>query len=196
MLIGLMVRVSLLIALVGVMPVQAGTQACWDFNQYDGDARRIKADSGEGDLVLGEDWNERSVSNPSGTKLNMTEPETAGMALSLSGMARNGKQFELFLPVEACGGTKVSAAVRRSGTGFSTLRMAISVDGGKTFREGPVWSIGETWAVHSADLPLAEPSSQLILRFEVDGASSSRGTILLDNLKIACQREGSKKLEE
>ena len=185
----------MLVALVAVMPVQAGTLANWDFNQYDGDARRIKAADGEGSLVLGDDWTEQSISSPAGSKLNALESEDAGSALSLAGMARNGKQFELFLPMDACGGTTVSAAVRRSGTGFSTLRLALSVDGGKTFRDGPVWSIGETWAIHSAELVLTESPSQLIIRFEVDGASSSRGTLLLDNLQITCEKDGSKKRE-
>ena len=187
MLIELLSRIVIIVPLAAVMPAHGSTSTNWDFNQYDGDVRRIKSSDGQGSLVLGEDWNEVSLSNPAGSKLNAVDATDSGKALSLSGMARNGKGFELFLPLENCGSAKVSAAVRRSGTGFATLRMALSLDGGKTFQDGPVWSIGETWAIHSSDLAMPASPSQLILRFELDGASSSRGTLLLDNLLIKCE---------
>lgn len=195
MLIGLLGRVVLLIPLMAVIPSYGASVTGWDFNQYDGDVRRINASDGQGSLVIEEDWNAMSLSNPAGSKLNAVESRDAGKALSLSGMARNGKSFELFVPLESCPGAQVSAAVRRSGTGFGTLRLTWSQDGGKTFQDGPTWSIGETWAIHSADLAMKGTPSQLIIRFELDGASSSRGTLLVDNLQIRCLRPQSERPE-
>jgi len=196
MLIGLMGNVCVAFALLFTLPVQADTMTLWDFNHFDGDARRIKAAGGEAAIVLDEAWTDQSIANPAGSRLNAVGSEEAGRALSLAGMARNGRRFELFLPMEGAVETRVSAAVRRSGTGFTTLRLAVSTDGGKTFTDNSLWSIGETWAIHKTDLTPSEPSSQLILRFEVDGASSSRGTLLLDNLRISCGPAGKRMPEE
>ena len=191
MLIGLLSGVAMFVSMAGSLSVQASAVTSWDFNQYDGDARRIEATDGQSTLVLGDYWNESSLSSPAGSRLNAVESSTAGKALSLSGMVRNGKYFELFLPFQGGVEAKVSAVLRRSGTGFDTLRMSISFDGGKTFVDAAIWSIGETWAIHSSDLPISGSPSQLILRFEVDGASSSRGTLLLDNLQVQYQKQGT-----
>ena len=196
MLIGLLSRAAVIIPVLVSLPAEASTLASWDFNRYDGDARRIEPAHGSGTLVLGEDWTESSLSNPGGSTLNTDDTTGSGKALSMSGMIRNGKFFEVFLPVEDCADPKVTAAIRRSATGFSTVRLSVSVDGGQSFQEGPSWSIGETWAIHSATLAAQLESSQLILRFEVDGAASSRGTILLDNLEIRCGKKQTKQLTD
>ncbi|MCH2154127.1 MAG: hypothetical protein MK089_12375 [Phycisphaerales bacterium] len=155
----------------------------WDFNLYDGDAHRIKASTGQGVVILGEEWTEKALSNPKGSAMNAGNDRDAGQCLGLTGQGANGQFLEIKLPTSGAGPLEMDLAMRRSGTGYTTVNVFASHNGGDTFRKITSWSPVEKWAKYEARLDSGS-GSDLVLRLVVDGATSSRGGIRLDNLVI------------
>ena len=162
----------------------AAPVAEWTFNEYDGDARRIPAASGGGEIVMTESWGEASLSSPKGSKLNAPGEADAGSALGLSGQARNGDFLDIRIPPVGSTPMTLSAAVRRSGTGFTSVVISVSSDEGKTFKKIKTWKPGTSWAIQEATLPATGSAGTRLVRITVDGASSARGGIRIDNLVV------------
>ena len=155
----------------------------WDFNLYDGDAHRIKASAGQGAVLLDESWAKTALSNPKGSSMNASNDRDAGQCLGLTGKAANGQFVEIKVPSGGDQPLEMSLAMRRSGTGFTTMDVLMSDDGGASFKKISSWSPQEKWARYEARVP-AGRGSDLLLRLVVDGATSSRGGVRLDNLVI------------
>ena len=155
----------------------------WDFNLYDGDAHRIKATVGQGELVLGDQWTATTLSNPKGSSMNASNDRDAGQCLGLTGKAANGQFVEIKVPSGGDQPLEMSLAMRRSGTGFTKVDVLVSENEGASFRKISSWSPQEKWATYEARVP-AGGGSELLLRLVVDGATSSRGGVRLDNLVI------------
>ncbi|MDG2423196.1 MAG: hypothetical protein P8M22_04385 [Phycisphaerales bacterium] len=165
--------------------LQASPVACWNFDEFDGNSNRMKASHGNGMVVIGDAWTESAISSPGGTNLNAIDEQPAGNAMGLSGMARNGRFFEVTIPGAGSGELHVSSATRRSGSGYTAVILSASVDGGNSFQEIDAWAPAEKWTVHSTSLPTAVSGENLIIRFTLDGATAARGNIRFDNLVIA-----------
>ena len=164
--------------------VQATPGANWNFDQYDGDARRIQAVTGGAEIVISEGWPETGLSNPKGSTLTTGDDQAGGTALGLSGMARNGQSFDVILPAREAATMALSADLRRSGSGFTAVILSISTDGGITFSELEAWAPVETWTVHSATVLIPQQAQPIVLRFTLDGATSARGIVRFDNLRV------------
>ena len=136
-----------------------------------------------------------SLSNPAGSKLNAVESRDAGKALSLSGMARNGKSFELFVPLESCPGAASQCCCSKERDRIWHSPAGLVAGWGQDISG---WSDlvdrGDMGDALRGSGHEGNPS-QLIIRFELDGASSSRGTLLVDNLQIRCLRPQSERSE-
>lgn len=164
---------------------QAAVVTAWDFNTYDGDAHQIKATFGGGTIQIPTDWSDAGLSNPSGSGLNGHEDQEAGVALGLAGLARNGQHLDILVPVTSNKPLAISTAMRRSKTGFTSVVLTVSTDGGQSFKKVATWKPTEKWSIQSATLPSSEGSKRVLVRMTFDGASGSRGGIRLDNLEVA-----------
>lgn len=181
------VRLLLIVVLSAGASARAATVASWTFDQFDGQQRQIESDQGSGLITLAEAWVEAGLSNPKGTVVNSPNEVPEGSAMGLSGMARNGQFFELSLPKSGHGDLHVSAALRRSASGYTAVIISRSIDGGKTFEDLEAWAPTGTWSRHALDLGQVPSEGRTILRFTMDGATSARGTIAFDNLIVARQ---------
>ena len=160
----------------------------WDFNTFDGDQLKIPATAGSGQLTLAPGWTTETISNPKGTVRARVASAPAGTALSLIGEAGNGQWLQLTLPdTTASNARSLRMALRRSGTGFTTLNVSWSRDGGKTFVASPPCRVTERWGQHAVSWPPSDSKGPLMLRLQVDGATGARGALHLDNLAILDQ---------
>ncbi|MCH2160551.1 MAG: hypothetical protein MK085_01620 [Phycisphaerales bacterium] len=160
---------------------EGGLVAGWNLNQVRDHDLLLEADSGKGILSLAE--LSGSWALYSGTDLNGIEGWNPGEALGLRGSSLNGAglvfEFDpMNVPV-----AWFSFATKRSGTGFSQLRLEV-FDGS---RWTPFWNgeVTEKWSV--ASIPIASSILNEMtprIRLEIDGAMSPQGTIRFDNIRL------------
>ena len=166
----------------------------WDFNLYDGDANRIKASEGRGLVILGDSWADTALSNPKGSSMNASNDRDAGQSLGLTGEAANGQHLEIQVPAVSGQPLEMSLAMRRSGTGFTKVDVLVSELGVGEFRKITTWSPVEKWGGFQARIPRVR-GSNVILRLVLDGATSSRGGVRLDNLVVSTGERSTPEFE-
>ena len=159
--------------------------AAWSFNDLEEASVWIPSDAGEAWLDLGSLHASSNIY--AGSAINAPLGWAAGDAIGLQGAAV--ESGSLFLGIESGLGSldldesmHVSFAARRSETGFGTVLV-------ETWSEGS-WSLVESlnietdWGLHQVSPIPIDPQIGLLLRFTMQGSSSSQGTIRFDNLRI------------
>lgn len=175
-------------AMAAVMAIgAAGTAAGdvvahWNFNGFGSETGTVPATVGTGSFdfrgVLG------GASSMTGTVLNGLTGAVAGEAFGVVGSAYNGRYVQIDFTSLGQPDLSLSFATRRSGTGFSNNRIDALLDGAWT----TVASFNPSstdWGVFSVDLAAAGVAAGAAsLRIVFDGATSSVGSVRIDNLSV------------
>ena len=155
--------------------------AGWHFNELEAGAPLLKADQGEGRIdlsLLAGEWESFQ-----GTSLNAMEGWIAGDALGVRGWEWNDSSMLLGFESHSQNEVSLSMAVRRSSTGFTTLR--IESLGSTEWIELGQETIALSWQVVAVSIPIEHLQEDApLLRLTVFGATSSQGTMRMDNLRI------------
>jgi len=190
--------------------------AHWNFNNSTvnsvtaqlGVLNSTSSDSGTGSLAISAGTSFNTVSNGTadgvwgtfaGSTVNAVGADPSGGALvlqaSLGGVAQNpvtsNGAFANFTVAKASySDLSISFAARRTGTGFTSLQISYSIDGGSSFTNlgaaiNPPNST--TFGLFSQSLAgngAVNAASSIIFRITYDGASGGGGNARLDNLQI------------
>ncbi|MBE7382414.1 MAG: endonuclease/exonuclease/phosphatase family protein [Leptolyngbya sp. SIO1E4] len=123
----------------------------------------------------------------SGTGLNRPFGTFAGGSLSIVGSGNNGKFFDVEADLTGFENIDISWAQRGTSTGFNSREVSVSTDGGTNFTTiyTDAGALSSTWEVETADAgSLLDNAANAIIRFTVDGATSSGGNNRFDNLQL------------
>ncbi len=188
------------IGLVGVAAVtlaaatsaQAALIANWNFGSAASGTQAtlpIPATRGTGSLTS--NFVASNVTYFTGSTVNAVSPDTAGADLAFVNQSNNGRYFTLEnLNTTGQQDLIFTAALRRTGTGFTSAQVQYSVNGGAFTNFGSALNIGgfgtthTLWTINLSSLNVIENISDLDLRFVLNGSSSSSGNIRLDNIQV------------
>jgi len=156
--------------------------AHWNFNGFLPESGTVPATLGEGTFdfrgVLG------GASSMGGTVLNGLTGTAAGESFAVVGSAYNGRYVQIDFTSSGGPDLALSFATRRSGTGFSNNRVEALLGGAWTTLANFNPSATD-WGVVSVDLAAAGMSpGSASLRLVFDGATSSLGSVRIDNLSV------------
>jgi len=161
--------------------VRGETIVGWHFNERDPGAVEIKADMGVGDLDMSSFAGEWEPFQ--GTSLNAMDGWIAGDALGVRGWKWNDSSMLLGFESHFRDELSLSMAARRSSTGFTTLRIESLVSTG--WVELGTETIARDWRVVEVAIPVEFLQEDApLLRLTVLGATTSQGTMRIDNLRI------------
>ena len=166
-------------------PAPADLVAAWSFNGLDGTSAWLPSDAGDAWMDLGPLHSSSHLFK--GTDLNAPAGWGPGDAIGLQGP--EVESGSLLLGIESGLGApgiadpvQVSFAARRSDTGFD--RVSVESWSAGSWRLLDSLTIETTWGLHEVSPIEIDPLSGLLLRFTMEGSSSSLGTIRFDNLRI------------
>lgn len=156
--------------------------AHWNFNGFVAETGILPATVGTGSFdfrgVLG------GASAMGGTVLNGLTGAIAGEAFAIVGSAYNGRYVQIDFTSLGEPDLALSFATRRSGTGFSNNRVETLIGG--TWTTVASFTPSSTdWGVFTVDLAGAGVGAGVTsVRLVFDGATSSLGSVRIDNLSI------------
>lgn len=189
--------------------------AHWNFNNSTANAvgaqlgvlNSTGSDSGSGSLTISPGTSFNTISNGtadgvwgtfSGTTMNAVGADPSGGSLvlqaSLGGVAQNpvtsnGAYADFTVAKASYSDLSISFAARRTGTGFNSIQISYSTDGGSTFtslgspKNAPNGSFG-TFSESLAGNGAVNAASSIVFRLTYDGATGGGGNTRLDNLQI------------
>lgn len=121
-----------------------------------------------------------------GTSANMPGGSFAGGSLSVTGSGNNNRSFSIVADLSGWQNISVSWAQRGTSTGYSTREVEVSTDGvnfTSIYAEAGV--LGSSWIVETAAAGnLLDGASMAIIRFTLNGASSTNGNNRFDNIVL------------
>lgn len=190
--------------------------AHWNFNDSTvntvsaqlGVLNTTASDSGSGTLSIspGTSFNTNASGTANGvwgtfagSTVNAVGGDPSGGALvlqaSLGGVAQNpvtsnGAYANFSVGKASYSDLSISFAARRTGTGFSSLQVSYSIDGGGSFTNlGGAFNVTTTTTFDLISLSLAgngavNAASNIIFRITYDGATGGGGNARVDNLQI------------
>jgi hypothetical protein len=180
--------VAVTMAAAAASPASAGLVAAWNMNGIAPSvSTSLFASSGKGVIDLGgPDGFAGGAGTLAGTTLGALEGDLAGDALSVSGMAYNGKAMRIDVATAGLRDLVFGFATRRSSTGFASCR----IDCWDGLMWVPVTSFAPSsvaWEIVSVDLSSFDmlEDGQASLRVVLDGATSSTGSMRFDNLALS-----------
>lgn len=164
--------------------VKADEIAVWNFNNSN-----LLVSRGQGTLTLTS--NPADITFGSGTTVNASMGDPAGMALALLGGANlqnNGMILELHVSTVGFDNIAVSWAWQRSDTGFNNPIQQESVDGvnfqGFSFAAPQTNFFGSNHSSFAPGSPLSN-NALFAIRITLSGATSPDGTLRFDNLVVS-----------
>ncbi|MCP1167768.1 ExeM/NucH family extracellular endonuclease [Limimaricola litoreus] len=122
-----------------------------------------------------------------GTGLNRPEGSFGGGSLSVTGSGNNGAFFDIHADLSDWSNIDISWANRGTSSGFDSRTVSVSTDGGLTFVEAYAATGGLTsnWTLATADAgSLLDGASDAVIRFSIDGATTSSGNNRFDNIQL------------
>ncbi|MCA9242652.1 MAG: PEP-CTERM sorting domain-containing protein [Phycisphaerales bacterium] len=122
----------------------------------------------------------------SGTTTGQVVGSFAGGSLVPVGSANNGSYFDIVADLSGWADIDVTWAQRGTSTGFNSRTVSVSTDG-VVFT--PIYvnagALTSTWTAEIADAgALLDGASNAIIRFTIDGASSTSGNNRFDNIAL------------
>lgn len=122
----------------------------------------------------------------SGTTLNQQFGSFAGGSLSITGEANNASTFAIIADLTSWQDIEVSWAQRGTGSGYTSRIVEVSTDGVNfTQIYSNFGALGSSWTLQTADAgALLDGASNAIIRWTIDGASSSNGNNRFDNIVL------------
>jgi len=121
-----------------------------------------------------------------GTDLNMPFGSFAGGSLAITGSDNNGSSFDIVADLTGWANIQVSWAQRGTATGYNSRIVSVSTDGVNfTPILTDLGSLSATFEFRSASAgTLLDNASNAIIRFTIDGATSSNGNNRFDNIVL------------
>ena len=122
-----------------------------------------------------------------GTGLNRPDGAFPGGSLTVTGEANNEAYFDIHADLGDWSNVDITWANRGSSSGFDSRIVSVSTDGGVTFTEifADSGTLTSSWAIETADAStLLDGASDAIIRFTLDGATSSLGNNRFDNIQL------------
>lgn len=170
------------LAMAATQAATADVVAHWNFNGFVPESGVVGASTGSGSFDF------RGVSAGAsamgGTVLNGLAGAIAGESFAITGSSYNGRYVQIDFMSGGESDLALSFATRRSGTGFANNRIDTLLDGTWTtianFNPSPT-----EWVMVSVNLAAAGiEAGAASLRIHFDGATSSLGSVRIDNLSI------------
>ncbi|MEM7622738.1 MAG: hypothetical protein AAF235_05995 [Planctomycetota bacterium] len=109
-----------------------------------------------------------------------------GGSLGITGSGNNGSSFEIVADLTGFSNIEISWANRGTSTGYNSRTVEVSTDG-TNFTEifFDFATLSSSWQIESADAgDLLDGASNAIIRFTVDGATSTNGNNRFDNIVL------------
>ncbi|WP_341211292.1 ExeM/NucH family extracellular endonuclease [uncultured Limimaricola sp.] len=122
-----------------------------------------------------------------GTDLNRPDGTFGGGSLTVTGSGNNDAYFDIRADLTDWSNVDITWANRGTSTGFDSRIVSVSTDGGVTFTEifTDSGDLTSTWTTETADAgTLLDGASDAIIRFTLDGATSTSGNNRFDNIQL------------
>ena len=184
-----------LFLLVGTLGTPAAAQDLvhyWNFNApADGTpAWTAPVEANEGTGTITYSFDESGVASFGGSSVNAQNGALAGNSFVIQGatdQVNNGEHFDLNVSTAGYEDIQVAYATRGTGTGFDEQAIAYSTDGGATFTDLETITTPEDFSLQTLDLSsiaAANDNPDLVVRFTLDGSTSSSGNNRFDNITV------------
>ena len=187
--------IAALFLLIGTLAPSAAAQDLvhyWNFNNPAASGTPwpapINANTGDGEITYSFDTG--GIEDFSGSSTNAQNGDPAGDSFVVQGgsdQVNNGEHFDLNVSTEGFEAIQIAYATQGTGTGFNEQAIAYSTDGGSSFTDLETITTPGSYSLQTLDLSgvtAANDNPDLVVRFTLDGSSSSSGNNRFDNITV------------